>query len=49
METHPHPDAALSDGQNMYDLDRMEALLASLCEIDRMVKAHPYPERLDAY
>ncbi len=48
METHPRPDEALSDGQNMYALDRMEALLANLCEIDRVVKSQPFPERLDA-
>lgn len=48
METHPDPDHALSDGQNMYDLGRMEALLESLCEIDRVVKSTPFPEQLDA-
>lgn len=48
METHPHPDQALSDGPNMYDLDRMEDLLTGLCEMDRVVKTRPYPEQLDA-
>ncbi|GAP66389.1 3-deoxy-D-manno-octulosonate 8-phosphatesynthase [Mizugakiibacter sediminis] len=38
METHPDPDKALSDGPNAWYLDKMEALLETLCEIDRAVK-----------
>lgn len=38
METHPKPDEALSDGPNSWPLDQMEALLKTLCGIDRVVK-----------
>jgi 2-dehydro-3-deoxyphosphooctonate aldolase (KDO 8-P synthase) len=48
METHPRPDQAPSDGLNMYPLGRMEELLAGLRELDRVVKARPYPEQIDA-
>jgi 2-dehydro-3-deoxyphosphooctonate aldolase (KDO 8-P synthase) len=48
METHPHPERAPSDGLNMYPLSRMEELLAGLHELDRVVKARPYPEQIDA-
>ncbi len=44
METHPTPDHALSDGPNMWPLDRMEELLSVLVGIDRVVKAVPYAE-----
>ena len=44
METHPDPSKALSDGPNMWPLDRMEALLQQLVELDRVAKAHPYLE-----
>jgi 2-dehydro-3-deoxyphosphooctonate aldolase (KDO 8-P synthase) len=38
METHPDPDKALSDGPNAWPLGRMEALLATLLELDRATK-----------
>ena len=38
METHPHPERALSDGPNAWPLDHMEELLQTLTEIDRLVK-----------
>lgn len=38
METHPRPDEALSDGPNMWPLDRMEELLSVLVQLDRVVK-----------
>lgn len=38
METHPDPDAALSDGANAWPLNRMEPLLSTLIEIDGLVK-----------
>jgi 2-dehydro-3-deoxyphosphooctonate aldolase (KDO 8-P synthase) len=41
METHPDPDAALSDGPNAWPLDRMEPLLTTLLEIDHLVKRKP--------
>jgi len=44
METHPNPEAALSDGPNAWPLDRMRALLESLAELDRVVKSRPLPE-----
>jgi len=44
MEIHPDPDRAWSDGPNQWRLDRAEELLATLVEIDRVVKARPYAE-----
>jgi 2-dehydro-3-deoxyphosphooctonate aldolase (KDO 8-P synthase) len=46
METHPRPAEALSDGPNAWPLDRMEALLTTLVELDRAVKRTPYEESL---
>jgi 2-dehydro-3-deoxyphosphooctonate aldolase (KDO 8-P synthase) len=44
METHPNPSCALSDGPNAWPLGRMEALLSVLKDIDKLVKAGPFPE-----
>ena len=44
METHPRPEAALSDGPNAWPLQRMASLLATLAELDRNVKAKPFEE-----
>ena len=44
METHPDPDAALSDGPNAWPLAGMESLLTTLVELDRIVKSKPYEE-----
>jgi len=44
METHPRPDEALSDGPNAWPLPRIEHLLATLVEIDRLVKARGFAE-----
>ena len=44
METHPDPSQAQSDGPNAWPLDRMEALLATLKELDMSVKAHGFAE-----
>ena len=44
METHPDQDHALSDGPNSWPLGRMAELLATLTEIDRVVKARPFAE-----
>ncbi|HVY66152.1 MAG TPA: 3-deoxy-8-phosphooctulonate synthase [Gammaproteobacteria bacterium] len=44
METHPDPDAALSDGPTAWPLDRMPALLEQLKAIDALVKERPYLE-----
>jgi 2-dehydro-3-deoxyphosphooctonate aldolase (KDO 8-P synthase) len=38
METHPDPAQALSDGPNAWPLDKMRPLLATLKEIDALVK-----------
>ena len=44
METHPDPDRALSDGPNLWPLDRGEELLETLRAIDEVVKSRPFPE-----
>jgi 2-dehydro-3-deoxyphosphooctonate aldolase (KDO 8-P synthase) len=44
METHPDPANAKSDGPNAWPLDRMESLLTTLVEIDRMVKQAGFDE-----
>jgi len=44
METHPRPDEALSDGPNAWPLPRMQSLLATLVELDRVVKSRPFEE-----
>jgi 2-dehydro-3-deoxyphosphooctonate aldolase (KDO 8-P synthase) len=44
METHPDPEKALSDGPNAWPLDRMESLLSTLVEIDRVVKQSRFEE-----
>jgi 2-dehydro-3-deoxyphosphooctonate aldolase (KDO 8-P synthase) len=44
METHPDPANAMSDGPNAWPLDRMESLLTTLVEIDKLVKARGFEE-----
>lgn len=44
METHPDPSKALSDGPNAWPLDKMESLLGTMLELDRIVKAKPFEE-----
>ena len=44
METHPDPANARSDGPNAWPLDRMEALLTTLVELDRTVKKAGFEE-----
>jgi 2-dehydro-3-deoxyphosphooctonate aldolase (KDO 8-P synthase) len=46
METHPDPDKALSDGPNAWPLDRMQDLLTTLRDIDRLVKRVGFRESL---
>ncbi|MGB0480711.1 MAG: 3-deoxy-8-phosphooctulonate synthase [Alphaproteobacteria bacterium] len=46
IETHPDPDAALSDGPNMVPLAHMAALLEDLLAIDAVARARP-ADRLD--
>jgi 2-dehydro-3-deoxyphosphooctonate aldolase (KDO 8-P synthase) len=45
METHPDPDKALSDGPNAWPLDRMKDLLATLKELDQLVKRRGFAEQ----
>ena len=45
METHPDPDKALSDGPNAWPLGRMQELLETLVELDRVVKKHGFSEQ----
>jgi 2-dehydro-3-deoxyphosphooctonate aldolase (KDO 8-P synthase) len=44
METHPDPAHALSDGPNAWPMDRMAELLATLAELDAVVKRAGFPE-----
>jgi 2-dehydro-3-deoxyphosphooctonate aldolase (KDO 8-P synthase) len=44
METHPDPAHALSDGPHAGPLDRMAELLATLAELDAVVKRAGFPE-----
>ncbi|MFZ5466976.1 MAG: 3-deoxy-8-phosphooctulonate synthase [Pseudomonadota bacterium] len=44
LETHPDPSCALSDGPNMWPLGKLEPLLATLAELDRLVKSRPFAE-----
>jgi len=46
METHPQPEKALSDGPNAWPLARMQSLLETLVELDRIVKTKPFEEAL---
>ena len=49
METHPRPEAALSDGPNALPLEHMVELLETLTALDRTVKAQTCLEaRLEA-
>ncbi len=40
METHPDPDRALSDGPNAWPLGQIEALLATLRDLDAITKSY---------
>jgi 2-dehydro-3-deoxyphosphooctonate aldolase (KDO 8-P synthase) len=44
METHPDPANAKSDGPNAWPLDRMESLLSTLVELDKVVKTKGFEE-----
>jgi 2-dehydro-3-deoxyphosphooctonate aldolase (KDO 8-P synthase) len=44
VETHPNPEEALSDGPNSWPLGRLRDLLATLVEIDQLVKSRGFPE-----
>ena len=44
METHPNPAKAMSDGPNAWPLPKMKNLLATLKQIDDLVKAGGFAE-----
>jgi len=44
IETHPDPANARSDGPNAWPLDRMESLLTTLVDLDRLVKERGFEE-----
>ncbi|MGH8084641.1 MAG: 3-deoxy-8-phosphooctulonate synthase [Lysobacter sp.] len=44
METHPKPEAALSDGPNAWPLGKMRALLETLMAIDQVTKRNGFLE-----
>jgi 2-dehydro-3-deoxyphosphooctonate aldolase (KDO 8-P synthase) len=44
METHPNPAEAWSDGPNAVPLDRMQALLETLVQLDSVTKKNPLLE-----
>lgn len=44
LETHPDPANAKSDGPNAWPLERMESLLTTLVELDRLVKERGFEE-----
>jgi 2-dehydro-3-deoxyphosphooctonate aldolase (KDO 8-P synthase) len=44
METHPDPANAKSDGTNAWPLDRMETLLSTLVNLDRVTKERGFEE-----
>jgi len=46
METHPDPAKALSDGPNAWPLRLMRSLLATLMELDAIVKRRGFAEEL---
>ena len=45
METHPNPTQAKSDGPNAVPLQRMKELLATLADLDRVVKKNGFLEQ----
>lgn len=44
METHPHPNEALSDGPNSWPMYQLESLLETLKALDAVVKKADWPE-----
>jgi 2-dehydro-3-deoxyphosphooctonate aldolase (KDO 8-P synthase) len=44
METHPNPAQAMSDGPNAVPLARMKELLATMIDLDRVVKKSGFLE-----
>lgn len=43
IETHPDPDAAISDPATQVPLSELETLIAALLPFDRLAKPHPRP------
>ncbi len=48
METHPQPERALSDGPNAWPLPKLKRLLATLKDIDALVKGRGFDEMQNA-
>ena len=46
METHPDPAHALSDGPNAWPLPQLSELLATLCQLDALVKRQGFAEQM---
>ena len=46
METHPDPARALSDGPNAWPLPQLSELLATLCQLDALVKRQGFAEQM---
>ncbi len=44
METHPRPEEALSDGPNVWPIDKLEPLLETLRDLDALTKTRPFDE-----
>ncbi len=44
METHPRPEEALSDGPNVWPIDKLEPLLETLRDLDALTKTRPLDE-----
>ncbi len=48
VEAHPNPNDAQCDGQSQLDFDALDALLAEVCPIDRLLRALPEDVRARA-
>ncbi len=46
METHPNPDKALSDGPNMWPIDNLKPILATMKMLDDIVKSQGFIEQI---
>ncbi len=44
METHPRPEEAMSDGPNVWPIDKLEPLLETLRDLDALIKQRPFDE-----
>jgi 2-dehydro-3-deoxyphosphooctonate aldolase (KDO 8-P synthase) len=44
IETHPDPDKAMSDGPNSMPIDKMQELLKTLQDLDKVTKQNGFLE-----